>query len=81
MVLPPEENDMTTFMKRPRNILIAICAVVGLIIVFQNTESVQTKLLFATITMPRALLLGVTMVLGVAIGYVLGVRHPVHSKD
>jgi putative membrane protein len=39
-----------------------------LIVVFQNTELVETKLLFVTVTMPRAALLAITMLIGVAAG-------------
>ena len=38
------------------------------IVVLQNTQSVETKILFFTITMPRALLL----IASAAIGFVLG---------
>ncbi len=42
--------------------------VLVLVIVLQNTQPVETKLLFVTLTMPRAALLGFTMMIGVAIG-------------
>ena len=42
--------------------------VIVLIVVFQNTELVETKLLFVTVTMPRAALLAITMLIGVAAG-------------
>jgi putative membrane protein len=42
--------------------------VIVLIVVFQNTELVETKLLFVTVTMPRAALLATTMLIGVAAG-------------
>ena len=51
-------------------ILLALAAVV----ILQNTESVETRLLLATITMPRALLLAVTFLFGAVFGLVLGVR-------
>ncbi len=40
----------------------AIAALLVLIIVLQNTEAVGTKLLFVTVTMPRAALLFGTMI-------------------
>jgi len=40
----------------------------GLIIVLQNTDSVDTKILFITVSMPRALLLFLTLVIGFAGG-------------
>jgi len=42
----------------------AILVIIALIIAFQNRESVDTKLLFATVTMPRAALLFITLVIG-----------------
>lgn len=48
---------------------IAIGAILLLVIVLQNTEAVETKILFITVTVPRAaLLFGTTVV-----GYVLGI--------
>ncbi len=43
-------------------------AVLGIIIVIQNTESVETRLLFATVTMPRAVLLFIATAVGFALG-------------
>ena len=55
-------------MERFKLIAAAILALLGVIIILQNTEPVETRLLFATITMPRAiLLLGTTL-----IGFILG---------
>ena len=55
--------------ERIRIIAAAILALVVIIIVLQNTETVETKLLFITLTMPRAAMLFGTLV----IGFVLGV--------
>ena len=53
---------------RLKLISIALLALLGVIIILQNTEPVETKLLFMSITMPRAfLLMGTTL-----IGFVLG---------
>lgn len=48
---------------------IAIVAILVLIIVLQNTEAVETKILFMAVTVPRAVLLFGTTV----VGYVLGI--------
>lgn len=61
-------------MKKARPILAAVLAILVLVVVLQNTESVETKLLFATVEMPRALLLLVTMLVGVVLGLVAGLR-------
>jgi len=46
----------------------ALVAIV-LIVVFQNTESVETKFLFMTLTMPRAALLATTLIIGIFLGF------------
>lgn len=47
---------------------VVILAIVTIIIVVQNTASVETRLLFFTISMPRALLLLLTLGVGFLIG-------------
>ena len=47
---------------------IAILLLCAVIIAFQNRESVETTLLFATVEMPRAALLFVTLAIGFAGG-------------
>ena len=49
---------------------LALFAIV-LIVVFQNTQTVETKFLFMTMTMPRAALLGMTMLIGIFIGILI----------
>ena len=49
--------------------LIIILALLGIIIIFQNTGTVVTKILFAAISIPKASLLGITIL----IGFILGV--------
>lgn len=56
-------------MRQMKMAALAAAALLTLIVVFQNTEPVQTRLLFFTFTAPAALLLfGVGMV-----GFLLGV--------
>ncbi len=45
-----------------------VLAVLVIIVVLQNTEPVETKFLFITTIMPRAALLAITMLVGVAVG-------------
>jgi len=47
---------------------IAVIALVAVIVVFQNTQSVETQLLFLTLTLPNAALLFGTLIIGFAIG-------------
>jgi len=55
-------------MKRFKLISIAILTILGIIIILQNTEQVETRLLFLSITMPRAILLMGTTLIGFALG-------------
>lgn len=55
-------------MKSFKNILIVVLVVLVLIAVLQNRQTVDTKFLFATVSMPRALLLLVTLGVGFAAG-------------
>ncbi len=52
----------------------AVVAILAIIVIFQNTEVVETRLLFITVSMPRALLLIVTLLLGVLLGLMTAVR-------
>ena len=55
-------------MKKLRLIVTLVLAVLVVIVVLQNTEAVETQLLFATVTMPRAVLLFTTALVGFALG-------------
>ena len=54
-----------------------------LIVIFQNTEPVETRILFFTIVMSRAALLATTMLIGVAIGILIsfGLTKWMSKKD
>ena len=51
-------------MKKAKVVVIIIILLLALIVFLQNTNAVETKLLFMTITMPRVLLLMLTFILG-----------------
>ena len=55
-------------MKKLRLIVTLVLAVLVVIVVLQNTDAVETRLLFATVTMPRAVLLLTTALIGFAVG-------------
>jgi putative membrane protein len=57
---------------------VAVIALIVVVVVLQNTQSVETRLLFFTVTMPNAALLFGTLVIGFAIG-VLTAGHIVSS--
>jgi len=61
--------------------VIAILAILVLIIALQNTANVETKILFATVTMPRAILLFVMLAIGFVIGWLSGARYSIKTKD
>jgi putative membrane protein len=51
-------------MKKIKHVAAIVLAVLGIVIALQNTTSVETQLLFATVTMPRAVLLFITLLIG-----------------
>jgi uncharacterized integral membrane protein len=67
-------------MQKVKMILGAVLAVLVIIVVLQNTEEVETDLLFFTIKMPRAALLAGTAVIGFALGVITAGRLVKKSK-
>jgi len=57
-------------MKNLRTVVIIVISLLVLIVVLQNTQSVDTKFLFVTVSMPRALLLFLTFLFGFIVGAV-----------
>ena len=57
-------------MKKVKFITVLIISLLALILILQNTRAVETRLLFMTITMPRALLLLVTFLVGFTAGLI-----------
>ncbi len=55
-------------MNKLKLVAIAAISLVVLIVVLQNTQAVETHVLFLTVTMPRAALLFGTLIIGFAIG-------------
>jgi uncharacterized integral membrane protein len=49
-------------------VLIVVVALLSLIVVLQNTQAVETKILFLTVTMPRAALLFGAFLIGFGLG-------------
>ena len=49
-------------------------SVLMIVVILQNTEAVETKLLFVSISMPRALLLLITLLIGFVCGILLAGR-------
>jgi len=63
-------------MKRFKMISIAVLTLLGIIIILQNTAQVETKVLFFSITMPRAILLIATTLIGFALGILVALFVP-----
>ena len=61
-------------MKNAKSLLTATLLLLVIVVVLQNTEAVETKLLFFTVSMPRALLLMITLGVGVVAGLIFGTR-------
>jgi lipopolysaccharide assembly protein A len=55
-------------------VIAAVLATMAVIILFQNVEPVPVKLLFVTVTMPRAALLAVTLLAGFTLGVLFSLR-------
>ena len=55
-------------MVRAKLIAAFILVLVGLIVVLQNTQPVETKFLFMAVTMPIAALVALSMIIGMAVG-------------
>ena len=55
-------------------VLGSVLGILVLIIVLQNTEAVETKLLFMSVTMPRAAFLFGTLLVGFALGVLMAGR-------
>lgn len=55
-------------MERAKLIATLALVLAGIIVVFQNTQPVETKFLFMSVTMPIAALLALAMLVGMAVG-------------
>jgi uncharacterized integral membrane protein len=55
-------------MTKLKLVALLILVILAIVLVLQNTQAVETKLLFITVTMPRAALLGLALLIGFACG-------------
>jgi len=67
----PDAQPKKSLWEKGRLIAAAVGALLVLIVVLQNTQAVETKILFLTLTMPRAALLLGTLLVGFALGYLV----------
>lgn len=68
-------------MKKAKLIGVLTTTILGLVVILQNTQPVAIRFLFFKTTMPNAILLGIALLAGVAIGtlaalIIPGRRHP-----
>ncbi len=61
-------------LQKAKIIGIAILALLVIVVVLQNTETVETQILFLKLEMPRAALLFGTLVIGFALGVLMANR-------
>lgn len=54
-------------------IVLLVLSVLAIVLILQNTQAVETRLLFVTVTMPRAALLGLTLLLGFTCGILVAI--------
>ena len=58
-------------MNKLKLVAIAVIALFAVVVVLQNTQAVETKLLFFTLTLPNAALLLGSLIIGFAIGVLI----------
>ena len=59
---------MKEFLRRARRVLVVVAIALVVVVVMQNTESVETRILWLKLEMPRAVLLFGTLGPGFGIG-------------
>ncbi|MFO7535951.1 MAG: lipopolysaccharide assembly protein LapA domain-containing protein [Kiritimatiellia bacterium] len=55
-------------MKKAKLIGMLAALLLGVVVILQNAQPVNTRFLFVTVTMPNAVLLGLTLLIGITIG-------------
>ena len=66
---------MDKLMNHSKLIIAIVLGLLAIIVIVQNTATVETHILWITISMPRAVLLAVTFALGVLSGILFSMRH------
>ena len=67
-------------MTRTKLVITAVLALLVLIVILQNTAAVETKILFVTLTTPRAVLLIGTTLVGFLLGVLVAFRMAKQKK-
>ena len=61
-------------MKNAKQIAAIVAGIIAIIVIVQNTATVETHILWITISMPRAVLLTLTFALGALSGILFSMR-------
>lgn len=61
-------------MRNAKQIAAMVAGIIAVIVIVQNTATVETHILWITISMPRAVLLGLTFALGALSGILFSMR-------
>lgn len=61
-------------MKNAKQIAAIVAGIIAVIVIVQNTTTVETHILWITISMPRAVLLALTFALGALSGILFSMR-------
>ena len=67
-----ESSDLKEFVKKPKTIVSFVIIVLLLVIFFQNTQVVSFRIFFWKISMSQIILIPLTMIIGLVLGYVIG---------
>ena len=65
---------MDVIMPKIKLIALLLLVVTALFLIFQNTQTVATRLLFVTVSMPLAALLALALLLGFAAGVLVALK-------
>ena len=65
-------KNLKEFVKKPKTIISFVIIVLLLIIFFQNTQVVSFRIFFWKISMSQVILIPLTMIIGLVLGYVIG---------
>lgn len=67
-----DSKNLKEFVKKPKTIISFVIIVFLLIIFLQNTQVVSFRIFFWKISMSQVILIPLTMIIGLALGYAIG---------
>ena len=65
---------MDAFLPKLKLVALLVLAVLAIVLIFQNTQAVATRLLFVTVSMPLAALLALAILIGFAGGVLAALK-------